>query len=121
MQNHPHGRAGMPDPLQAMSPGSYDEWGFLATCAAVLQGGGIITQNLQCKEQVIQVLNFDQGAKAPHGGSQSLTHDAHFTDARIGHPGFPVFFLKPRKALIDIANFADILTECKKVGSLASQ
>ena len=97
-----------------MPPGSYNEWGFLATRAAVLQGGGIITQNLQGKKQVIQVLNFDQGAKAPHRGPQSLTHDAHFTDARIGHPGFSVFFLKPRKTLIDIANFADILAECKE-------
>ena len=59
--------------------------------------------------QVVQILDFCNGAEAAHSHSDSLSNDCCFTYSGIGNTMGTIFFIHSPHSLIHIAQFSGIL------------
>ena len=113
VEDHAHGAAAVPDALQAMAARADDERAFLAAVGAVLQRGDVVGEGLQAVEEVVEILDFGDGAQAAHGHAKALTNDGCLADAGVENAAFAIFILQAGEALVYVANLAEIFAEGK--------
>ena len=116
MDDHAHRTAGVPNAFQTMSTGADDDRRFLSTFGTILHRSDIVAHWLKGVEQVIEVLDFGDGAKASHGGTDAFTDDTPFADAFIGYSQFTIFLLHAGETLVYVANFTYVFTEGEYTG-----
>src|SRR5690554_4768277 len=101
----------MPDSFQTMAACADNQWCFLASLGAVLQGGKLVAHHLQAVEQVVEVLDLGYGTQAAHGHTDSMSNDGCFTDSCIRDAQFTEFFLHSFHRLVYSANFSGVFTK----------
>ncbi len=106
-----HGRAGVPDALQPVAARADDDRRFLPAARAPVERGQVVGQDLQAVEQVVEVLDFGDGAQAAQGQPDGLADDGGLANAGVGDAQAAVLLLQPGPGLIDAAEVADILAE----------
>ena len=101
----------MPHAHQPVPPGADDDRRDLPARGAPEHGGEVVRGDLQRVEEVVQVLNFGNGAQAAHRHANGLADDGGFPNAGVGNPQFAVFGLQALEALVHAAQIAHIFAK----------
>ena len=101
----------MPYPFEAVTTRADDDRRLLTGIAAVAQTGQIIAQYIHGVHEVVEVLYFGNGAQATHGQTHTLPNNGGFADAGIGYAQVAKFELQAGKALVNIANGANVFAK----------
>ena len=104
VNNGRHGRSAVPNAFKPVAPRANNQRGFLASRRAVSHGGQIVPHDLQRVVQVVEVLDFSNGAQSTQRHANALSDDAGFANARVAHTDFTKFFLHAFHDLVDAAN-----------------
>ena len=97
-----HGRPRVPHPFQPVSTGADNDGRFLPPPRAPTHRRQIIRHDLQGVQNVIEVLDFGDGAQAAHGHANRLSHNRRLADARVADAQVAVFGLQTRHRLVHI-------------------
>ena len=107
-----HGTSAMPNAFKSVSACANDCRCFLSATSSPLHCRQIITHQLQCIEEIIQILNLNDWFESSHGKTNSLTKYRGLTDACIGNAQESILCLQSTESLIHIAQLSYIFAEC---------
>src|SRR3989442_7924576 len=101
----------MADALEAMAFGANENRRFLASAGAQMQRREVVGGELERVEQVVHVLDVDDGAQSSERGADPLPEDGRLADPRVDHPLIAVLGLQPLEDQVHVAELPDVLAE----------
>src|ERR1700694_2246926 len=111
VQQHRHRRARVPDADEPVTLGPDHERRLLTTDGAPVQRRQVIRRDLQCIEEVVEVLDVADRPQPAHRRADRLAEDRRLADARVGQTQVAVLRLQALEDEVDVAKLAHVLAD----------